>query len=317
MKSALVTGGAGFIGSHLADRLLNEGFQVTILDDLSMGVRDNIPAKATFVEGSLLDRELLGRLTASVDVVFHEAARVSIRESVKHFREDARTNVEGTLNLLDALRDSSVKRLVFASSMGVYGKDGVGVKETDTDVPPLSPYGVGKLAGEGYCLRLCPEMGIDCVALRYCNTYGPRQTPTPYVGVTTIFINALLSGQQPTIYDDGEQIRDYVYVGDIVEANMRALTTTAVNDFYNVGTGVGVSVNQVLAGVASHLGVEAKPRYLPKQRSELRAFTADVSKAAERLDFRARHRFEDRVGEVVDYWRARATRGGLPGFRAS
>ncbi|MFN7951041.1 MAG: NAD-dependent epimerase/dehydratase family protein [bacterium] len=316
MRRALVTGGAGFIGSHLAERLLREGFQVTALDDLSMGVEENVPAGARFVHGSVLDRELLGRLCAEADVVFHEAARVSIRESVKHFREDARTNVDGTLNLLDALRGTAVKRLVFASSMGVYGKDGFGVKETDTDVPPLSPYGVGKLAGEGYCLRLCPELGVDCVALRYCNTYGPRQTPTPYVGVTTIFVNALLTGQQPTIYDDGEQVRDYVYVGDIVEANMKALTTAAVNDMYNVGTGEAVTVNQVLRGIARHLGVTPNPRYLPKQRSELRAFTADVSKAAERLGFRARWRFDDKVGEVVDYWKERAERSGLPGFRA-
>jgi len=291
---------------------------VTALDDLSMGVRENVPAGVEFVHGSVLDRELLARLCRDVDVVFHEAARVSIRESVKHFREDARTNVEGTLNLLEALRDSKAKRLVFASSMGVYGKDGFGVKETDTDVPPLSPYGVGKLAGEGYCLRLCPELGIDCVALRYCNTYGPRQTPTPYVGVTTIFVNALLAGRQPTIYDDGEQVRDYVYVGDIVEANMKALVTRNVNDAYNVGTGEAVTVNQVLRGVARHLGIEAKPQYLPKQRSELRAFTADVSKAAERLDFRARWRFDDKVGEVVDYWKERAQReGAVPGMRTT
>ncbi|MCA9298892.1 MAG: NAD-dependent epimerase/dehydratase family protein [Phycisphaerales bacterium] len=234
MSHALVTGGAGFIGSHLVDRLLADGWDVTVLDDLSMGRRENLGAAARFVEGSLLDRELVAKVVADADVVFHEAARVSIRNSLERFRDDARTNVEGTLNVLEAMRGSKVRRLVFASSMGVYGKDGLDVRESETDRAPRSPYGVGKLAGESYCLTLAPQMGIDCVALRYCNTYGPRQTPTPYVGVTTLFVNALLRGERPIIFDDGEQVRDYVYVGDVVEANLRALETEAANHRYNL-----------------------------------------------------------------------------------
>ena len=309
MQHALVTGGAGFIGSHLAERLLREGLRVTVLDDLSMGVRENVPAGAHFVHGNILDRELLAGAMRGVDVVFHEAAKVSIRESVTKFRDDARVNIDGTLNVLEAAREAKVKRLVFASTVGVYGRDGLNLKETDADVTPRSPYGVGKLAAEGYVLLLCPEMGIDCVALRYGNTYGPRQTPTPYVGVTTIFVNTLLAGKQPTIYDDGNQIRDYIYVDDIVEANIKALATKNTGTMYNVGTGVPTTVNQVLVQVAKQLGIEARPNYVPRQKEEQRIFTADVSKAAHLLGFRARHKFEDKVGEVVAYWKAKAAAG--------
>ena len=158
-------------------------------------------------------------------------------------------------------------------------------------------------------------MGIDCVALRDCNTYGPRQTPAAYVGVTTHFVNALPRGEWPIVFDDGEQVRDCVYVGDVVEANLRALETEAVNDCYNVGTGAAVTVNEILALVAAELGVEPDPERRPAHPGELRTFTADVSKAAERLGFRARYSFADKVGEVVDHWRRVAAAGALPSLR--
>ena len=312
MARMLVTGGAGFIGSHLAERLVALGHRVVVLDDLSTGRAEYVPDGAELVEGSLLDEELVGRLTGDAEFVFHEAARVAIRDSVANFRADADVNLTGTLILLDALRGSPVERLVFASSMGVYGADGLGVRETDVAVAPRSPYGIAKLAAESYCLRLAPELGVAAVALRYCNTYGPRQTPTSYVGVATIFCHRLLTGRRPIVFDDGEQVRDYVHVDDVVEANLRAMETEGVGQAYNVGTGEAVTVNRILALVADRLGVDPDPELRPPHPGELRRFTADPTRATEELGFTARWSLEDRIGEVVDYWKDRADRGALP-----
>ncbi|MEM4724866.1 MAG: NAD-dependent epimerase/dehydratase family protein, partial [Candidatus Hadarchaeum sp.] len=247
-RRALVTGGAGFIGSHLVERLLQEGLQVIVLDDLSMGKRENVPNGAEFVLGDVRDPAVVSAALSGVDAVFHLAARVSIRASVAGFYEDAETNLMGTLNVLRACASAGIKKFIYASSMAVYADSAepVPIPETHPTVP-ISPYGVAKLASERYAMLVAAQSGFQAVALRYFNTYGPRQSFTPYVGVITIFIQRLLRGEPPLIFGDGEQCRDFVYVGDVVEATYRALVSSVEGEVFNIGSGVGTSVNQIAA----------------------------------------------------------------------
>ena len=239
-KQALVTGGAGFIGSHLAERLLLEGFDVVVLDDLSVGKRANVPTGARFIRGDVCSQDDVATALSGSDVVFHLAARVSIRRSVGRFYEDAATNIMGTLNVLRACAREGVQRLVYASSMAVYA-DAVTqerVSEQHATVP-ISPYGVAKLACEQYVKLVAAQTAFDAVAERYFNTNGPRQSATPYVGVITIFIERLLRGVAPQIFGDGEQRRDFVHVGDIVDGTYRALVHAEAGQVFNVGSGKG------------------------------------------------------------------------------
>jgi UDP-glucose 4-epimerase len=307
---ALVTGGAGFIGSHLARRLLAEGHQVVILDDLSMGKRANVPEGATFLHGDVRVLADVAQALQGVDVVFHDAARVSIRASVKEFYPDADTNFMGTLNVLRACAGSAVKRFVMASSMAVYSDS-----PTPTPIPethptePLSPYGIAKLAAEKYCLQLAREMGIGCHVLRYFNTYGPGQAFTPYVGVITIFIRKLLRGEAPTILGDGEQRRDFVHVSDIVEANMAALAAPGDSGgIYNVGTGRATSVNEVAELLCRRIDPSIRPVHLAAHPAELRFSIADITRI-QGLGFRPRQQLADRIDELIEYHRAIALEG--------
>ena len=215
-KRALVTGGAGFIGSHLARALLKEHIEVVVLDNLSMGKIENVPEGAEFICGDVRSKDDTIRALHGVDIVFHEAARVSIRSSVEHFHDDAENNLMGTINLLRCCQADKVKKIIFASSMAVYAdcKGPIPIVE-DYTTEPISPYGISKLASEKYCMRFSEFTGIDCHVLRYFNTYGTGQTLSPYVGVITIFINRLLDGEPPIIFGDGEQKRDFIHVGDI------------------------------------------------------------------------------------------------------
>ena len=310
MTRALVTGGAGFIGSHLVRRLLAAGHEVVVLDDLSMGRRANVVPQARFIHADVRSPEAVAEALAGVDIVFHEAARVSIRASVKEFYADADTNFMGTLNLLRACAGSRVKRFVLASSMAVYSDS-----PTPTPIPethptePLSPYGIAKLASEKYCLQLCREMGIECHVLRYFNTYGPGQAFTPYVGVITIFIRKLLQGEAPTILGDGEQRRDFVHVSDIVEANLVAMAAPpGSGGIYNVGTGRATSVNEVAALLCERIDPSIRPVHLPAHPAELRYSIADASRLG-RLGFHARESLAGRIDELVDYHRHGALQG--------
>ncbi len=235
-ERALVTGGAGFIGSHLVKRLLRAGLEVVVLDNLSMGKREYVPPEAEFVQGDVRDTDAVARALRSVDVVFHLAAKVSIRASVAEFRGDAETNLMGTLNVLEQSARAGIVKFVYASSMAVYADAPTPdpIPETHPTVP-ISPYGIAKLAGERYALLVGEQAGFDAVALRFFNTYGARQTFTPYVGVITIFIQRLLRGEAPLIYGDGEQCRDFVYVGDIVAGIYGAMTHDVDGEAINVG----------------------------------------------------------------------------------
>jgi len=300
-RRALVTGGAGFIGSHLAGKLLEQGWEVVVLDNLSVGKREKVPEGCEFIQGDVLDRGLLKKICSEVEVVFHQAARVSVRSSMQDFYEDGLTNVLGTLSLLEACKAGRVKKIIFASSMAVYADSRKGELVDETyQTLPLSPYGVSKLAAERYLLTVCPPLGIDGVILRYFNTYGIGQTFTPYVGVITIFINRLLKGEPPVIFGDGNQIRDFVHVSDIVQANLKALDPSVTQEIFNVGTGVGTSVNELADLLCRKINPGIRPIFGEKRPGEISHSVADISKIRRKLDYRPQYRLHDKIDEVIE-----------------
>ncbi len=285
-RRTLVTGGAGFIGSHVADALLARGDQVWILDDLSSGKRENLPADATFVEadiGSDTARQLMR--DTRFDLVIHHAAQIDVRVSVEDPQKDARINVDGLLNLLEGARESGTRRVVYVSSGGVvYGEPEIRPTPETAPKLPLSPYGVSKLAGEHYLHFYSQIHGMEYVALRYANVYGPRQDPHGEAGVVAIFSKLLNRGESLTIYGDGEQTRDYVYVKDVVQANLRAAEMpipegTGLDPVaFNVGTGIGTSVNRLADVLEAAAGVRPGRHYHSERPGELRHSTLDISK---------------------------------------
>jgi UDP-glucose 4-epimerase len=256
----LVTGGAGFIGSHLIDRLLREGFDVTVVDNLATGLRDNVPSAATFVEGDVGDRAVVDELFAAtpLDAVFHIAGQASIRLSFAEPEVDLRTNVVGTVNVLRACVEQSVPRLVYASSMTAYGEPDVIPTPEDAPCVPVSYYGATKYAAERYVhiTAARPDVRLSVTSLRMFNVYGPRQgLDNPYQGVLAIFLGNVLRGEPITIHGDGEQTRDFVYIDDVVEAWMRILDDpTSDGAVLNVGSGHETSVNDLADAVLAALG---------------------------------------------------------------
>ncbi len=303
-KKALVTGGAGFIGSNIVKELLKEGLEVTVLDDLSMGKIENVPEDAEFIEGNVCSQDDVNSAIKDVDIIFHEAARVSIRSSMDGFYKDAETNLMGTINLLRCCRDSSVKKLIFASSMAIYSDCDRAVHiDEDYMAEPISPYGISKLASEKYCLQISESNGIDCHILRYFNTFGAGQALTPYVGVITIFINALLEGNAPTIYGDGEQRRDFIHVSDIVRANILAMKSNLPDTIFNVGTGIDTSVNEIAQLLCDKINPSIKPVHVDAQAGELRNSIADITNINEKLGFSAKSLLHDKIDEVIEYYK--------------
>jgi len=321
---ALVTGGAGFIGSHLTRALLRRGLEVVVVDDLSVGKRENLPDEADLVVGDIRNAALLDRVLKDVDVVFHQAARVSIRRSVDRFVDDAEVNISGTLRLLDALRHSSVRRLIYASSMAVYGDAEHFPVDEEHPLRPTSPYGISKLAAEQYCLQVCGYLGKEALALRYFNTFGPCQSVSPYVGVISIFIDHILKGEPPVIFGDGEQVRDFISVHDIVEANLCALDSVCTEVAINVGTGKGTSVNTVAQLLLDRIASSLKPVYAERQPGEPTSSVASTRRAGELLGWSAGRTLENAIDEVIDYHCARlgamqaaTPLQGVPGREAS
>jgi len=305
----LVTGGAGFIGSHLCEKLLQQNYKVRVLDDLSVGSRENVPAECEFVQGSILDHAVVDSAVQGSTHICHEAARVTIRGSVEKFYEDAETNLMGTLLLLKSAAKNKIQRFIYASSMAVYAdsKQPVPVDETYSQVP-ASPYGIAKLAAEQYVLMLGHELGLQPAVLRYFNTFGTRQTYTPYVGVITIFITQLLKKNGITIFGDGEQRRDFVHVSDIVKANLLALENeNAVNKIFNVGTGHGTSVNELAAMLISKIYPDAKIQHELVRTEELRYSIADISKARNLLGYVPETNLSAQISEVIQYLTAKNT----------
>jgi UDP-glucose 4-epimerase len=296
---ALVTGGAGFIGSHLTRALLASGRRVTVLDNLSVGRRDVVPDGARFVHGDIRDANAVADALTGVDTVFHLAAQVTIRGSFERFYEDLDTNVMGTARLLRAMDPAAVKWFVLASSMGVYG---------DLDVPqpiaeshattPLSPYGIGKLAAEGVSRQVLEGRGIPFTAVRFFNTFGPGQTYTPYVGVITIFVTRLLQGQPPVVFGDGEQSRDFVHVDDIVAGTMAAPGREPGT--YNLGTGIGTSLNTLAAMLSAKIAPGVTATYAPAPPGEVRHSIADISAARRALAYQPSRALATHLQTVID-----------------
>ena len=305
----LVTGGAGFIGSHLVDRLLKEGFEVTVIDNLSTGRMENIAHNQKrkdfhFVKGDVRDANLVKKLVKGVDAVFHEAALVSVPRSVKNPLLTNEVNVTGTLNLLKACADANIKRFVYASSSSIYGETETLPKHERLTPKPISPYAVSKLAAENYVKVYHEVYGLNTVCLRYFNVYGPRQTYGPYSGVITIFINRLLRNEPPIIYGDGEQTRDFTHIRDVVQANMLALNKkSATGEVFNIATGTPTTINQLAAMLQQIMNkTDLKPIYTNPRPGDIKHSYADITKAKNLLQYKPKVPLKNGLTKLVDWY---------------
>ena len=286
---ALITGGAGFIGSHISEALVAKGYEVAVLDDLSSGNKDNLSSfmdKIDFMEGSIEETEIVKKAVSGADYVFHEAALVSVVESVSNPEKTHKINVEGTRNILDAALDAKVKRVMFASSAAIYGNAEPPITE-EFAMKALSPYGESKVEGE----KLMKEFslkGLETVCLRYFNVYGPRQDPhSQYSGVITRFIGKMLKGESPIIYGDGNQTRDFIYVDDVVNANLMAAEKEGISgQSFNIASGIPLTINQLEGLVSELTGHEIDPVYEEKREGDIYDSYADVAKALKNICFK-------------------------------
>jgi UDP-glucose 4-epimerase len=309
IEKAIVTGGAGFIGSHICEALLERGIKVVVYDNLSVGTLANVPKEAAFIKGDILDKKRFTEALTGVHVVFHLAAKVSIRASMDDFVEDSQNNLMGTVNILSCLPGSDVKKFIMASSMAVYADSPTSdpLPESYT-LEPLSPYGISKLAAEKYALLVCKELGIDCIVLRYFNTYGIRQTLTPYVGVITIFINSLFEKRPLTIFGDGKQVRDFVHVKDIAEASLLAMEHGKGDMILNVGTGRGTSVEEIALMLREKINPGVDIQYSPPRKEELKNSVADISKAKESILYHPMHILSENIEDVIEWNRNKVSK---------
>jgi len=308
----LVTGGAGFIGSHIVDRLLTDDYEVTVVDNLDTGRLENIVhhqgrKEFNLIKGDIRDFNLVKQILKDIDVVFHEAALASVTLSVKDPVLTNDINVTGTLNLLKASSDLHVKRFIYASSAAVYGHTSSPQKREDMTPNPTSPYGASKLAAENYVKLFHKLYGLETVSLRYFNVYGPRQRfdiQCAYGGAITIFTNRLLKNMPPIIYGDGEQTRDFVYIQDVVEANMLALNSKkAAGEVFNIGTGTNISVNQVAETLKEIMNKKnLKNEHADPRPTDIRHGYADTSKAKKILGYNPKFSIKEGLTELVSWY---------------
>jgi UDP-glucose 4-epimerase len=293
----LVTGGAGFIGSHIADLLVEQGHEMVVVDDLSTGRRENVHPAAAFEELDIAAADLAHIFERyRPAAVVHEAAQPSVPRSIEDPLLDTRTNVLGTVNLLECCRRFGVRRFVFASSAAVYGEpERIPLPET-APTRPLSPYGLAKLTGERYAKLFHKLFGLDTVILRYANVYGPRQDANGEAGVVSVFADQILAGKRPLIHGDGRQTRDFVFVKDIARANLLALQPEAPAGTYNVGSGVATSVAELFDLLAAG---RIQPRYGPSRRGDIRHSVLDPSAIEQALGWRAETPLPDGLAETV------------------
>ena len=303
---ALVTGGAGFIGSNLVDALVSRDHEVTVLDDLSTGKRENLhpamAAGAELIEADMRDPSAVQDVVdrAEPEVVFHLAAQIDVRKSAADPAADARINVEGTINLLQAVRAAGVPRLVNTSTGGaVYGEGRIVPAPEDHPVAPEAPYGQSKFAAEGYCELFGRLHGVSTISLRYGNVYGPRQDPLGEAGVIAIFCGRLAEGERPIVFGDGLQTRDYIHVDDVVTANLAAAESDASGPF-NIGTGVETTVLQLVEALAPHATAPFEPDHRPERPGEVRRIALDCTRAREVLGWEARVALEDGITQTLE-----------------
>jgi len=304
LANYLVTGGAGFIGSHLSEELVKRGHRVRVVDNFVTGYQRNIRDGVEFVQGDLADASVAETAVKGIDYVLHEAAIPSVPRSVANPLESNRANIDSTLNLLIASRDSGVKRLVFAGSSSVYGDTEVLPKTETMPTNPLSPYALQKLMGEMYGQMFTRLYGFEAVTTRYFNVFGPRQDPgSPYSGVISLFIKALHEGTQPVIFGDGEQTRDFTYVTNVVDGVIRAAETPGVGgEVFNVATNGRISLNELLATLKKIFGSNVEPIYKEVRAGDVRDSQADISKAQRLLGYQPIVGLEEGLRHTVDWF---------------
>ena len=305
----LVTGGAGFIGSHIAAALSERGARVRVIDDLSTGYRENVDeigGEVDFVEASLADEKALRLALTDVELVFHEAAIPSVPRSVADPRQTHVASVDGTFSLLLAARERGVRRVIYAASSSAYGDQPELPKTEEMRPDPLSPYAVAKLVGEYYAQVFTRAYNLETVSLRYFNVFGPRQDPTSqYSGVISRFISALLSNERPEIFGDGEQSRDFTYINNVVDANLRAADSAAcVGQVINVANGERITLNELLRVLKKLVGaIDVEPEYKEPRTGDVRDSLADISRARQMLGYEPRVGLEEGLRLTIDWWK--------------
>jgi nucleoside-diphosphate-sugar epimerase len=305
----LVTGGAGFIGSNMVDELVRRGHQVVVLDDLSSGKKSNLDGvrdKIDFRTGSVTDLATLETACRGIDYVIHLAARTSVPKSVKDPIDSNRINIDGTLNVLVAARDAKVKRFVFAASSSAYGETPTLPKVESMQPEPISPYGVTKYVGELYAQVFGRVYGLENACLRYFNVFGPRQDPTSqYSGVLSRFMLAVIKGEQPVIYGDGEQTRDFTYIANVVDETLRACEAKeASGKVFNGGTGIRITLNEVLKLMGKITGKKIQAQYDPPRNGDIRDSQADISLARKILGYEPVVHFEEGLKRTWEWYKS-------------
>ena len=308
MRTFLVTGGAGFIGSQIAEALVERQDQVRVLDNLSMGHRQNlahIEDQVEFIEGDIRDPKVVAECVADVDTVFHQAALASVPMSIEQPLESNAACVTGTLNMLDQARRAGVRRFVCAASSAAYGDQPTSSKRENDALCPLSPYGAAKLAGEYYCRAFYHTFGFETVCLRYFNVFGPRQDPnSPYSAVIPLFITAMLDGQRPVVYGDGLQSRDFTFVKNVVQGNLLAADADGVGGaVINIADGRATNLLQLIALLNEMLELDLSPDHQPARIGDVRESLADITQARTRLGYDPQIGFEEGLRRSIEYYR--------------
>jgi nucleoside-diphosphate-sugar epimerase len=308
MAGYVVTGGAGFIGSHIVEELLRRKEAVKVIDNFSTGKRENVKpfeGAAEIINADISQAKNLAQLLKGADFVIHQAAIPSVPKSIIDPVKSHEANVNGTLQLLVACREAGVKRVVYASSSSLYGDSPTLPKHEGMMPNPLSPYGAQKLFGETYCQVFTKSYGLETVSLRYFNVFGPRQDATSqYSGVLALFIPAVLQGRRPTIYGDGEQSRDFTYVKNVVEANLLACKAPGVaGQFFNIACGDRITVNSMLQHINKITGKDISPVYADARAGDIKHSQADITRAKERLIYEPRVSFEEGLRDTIEWYR--------------
>lgn len=309
-KNVLVTGGAGFIGSNLADELIRQGSRVRIIDNLSTGFRENldeISGDFEFIEGDLNDADLLAKALQDIEIVFHQAALPSVPRSVADPVETHNACVNATFNLLVKSRDAGVRRVIYAASSSAYGDQPTLPKVETMRPEPLSPYAAAKLMGEHYCSVFTRVYGLETIALRYFNVFGPRQNPAShYSGVISRFIDALMKGGRPVIYGDGEQSRDFTYISNVVNANIRAAQTNeGLGQVMNAANGERISLNELLSVLKEITGrSDAVADFQPERKGDVKHSQADNALAVKCIGYEKIVGLEEGLSRTIDWWKS-------------
>lgn len=311
MRTFVVTGGAGFIGSHIATALVEKGYSVRIVDNLCAGFKSNfkhIEDDIEFIEADVCDPDAMARAFKGVDCIFHKAALASVPYSLEKPMEVNRACVEGTLNVLNEAQKAGVRRVVYAGSSSCYGDRPFSAnRETDTPAV-ISPYAAAKLAGEYYCHAFHHSFDIETVVLRYFNVFGPRQDPgSAYAAVIPLFINWLLAGTPPTVFGDGKQSRDFTYVGNVVQANMLAAEASGISGkSFNIADGRAISLLELLDHIGSELDINIPPDFQPHRKGDILHSMADITAAGSEFDYRPKFTFQEGLKLSIEYYREAA-----------